>query len=214
MRKPAATKRKKASKPAKRAATPVAVKPLMPNVKPLPPKRLSLLSSLGFQVFIAGSAAVVLLALGVVGQGTFATHGSKAADDLPATIGLDHSSPLSLSFLIARKGQTGYVNITNDSPDTIRVTVPAVWQRVEVQGAALKDVTADIPAQDLVRWSLPGRASIRMVLSSVPSGVSFTSTAVSSAAVTVKSVDLLTEQIRTTVLLLRDRATTGLWEEE
>lgn len=213
-RKPVATKRKKTPKRAKRSVTTVAVKPTLPLVKPLAPKRLSLLSSLGFQVFIAGSAAVVLLALGVVSHETFGTQGSKAADDVAAGIGLEHSSPLSLSFLIARKGQAGYVNITNDSPDTIRVSVPAAWRRTEVHGAALKDVTADFPATDVVRWTLPGRAGIRMVLGAVPTNIRFDSTASSSAAVTVKSVDLSTEEIRTNVLLLKDRATTELWGEE
>lgn len=183
-------------------------------VTALPSKRRSLLASLGFQVFIAGSAAVVLLALGVVGQGLFATHGSQAADTPPATVGLDHSSPLALSFVIARKELAGYVNITNDSPDPIRVSLPSTWQRVEVRGAALTDFPADIPAPDVVRWTIPGRAGIRLVLSAVPSSVHFDSVAASSAAVTVKSIDLTTEQIRTNVLLLKERATTGLWNDE
>lgn len=216
------TKKKITKRPVAKAHKIVSTKRIGQTVMPkqpvvvtsLPVKRSSILSSLGFQVFIAGSAAVVLLALGVVGQGLFATHGSRAADTPPTTVGLEHASPLSLTFVLARKDQAGYVNITNDSPDQIRLSVPAAWRRVEVQGALLKDVTADLPDPATARWTLPGKASIRMVVGDVPDSVLFQSTSPASAAVTVKSIDLGTEQIRTDVLLLKDHATANLWGEE
>jgi hypothetical protein len=168
---------------------------------------------LGIQLVIAGSAVAVLMLLGLVEKGTFATGMSDAAT-VPVTIGLEHDKPLSLGVLFARKDHAGYVILDNKSNDLIHLSVPSTWSRMEVSGAKLADVTQDIPVFGFTRWALPAHASIQMLLPEAPSAVYFDSPTMSTAIVDLKMVDLPTLSASNRVILVQKEALVPLWSEQ
>lgn len=185
------------------------MKKAVPAKKPSFFKRLHL----GMHLTIAGSAIAVILMLGMVDRATFSTGRSNAAQSMPSTIGLEHDGPLTLSVLIARKEKAGYVSLTNGSDETIHVSVPSDWQRSEVTGAPLSAVTSDIPVFGFTRWSLPARAGIKMLLSVAPDSLFFDSTSKASTAVDLQTVDLVTLQTSSRVVLLQTQLLVPLWDD-
>jgi len=205
-RKPATVKsvtEMKASKPMKAprlTMTPIAAKPAR-NLH------------LGMHVIIAGSAICVMLLLGVIERNTFATLQGDAEDAVPVTIGLEHDGPLSMSVLFARKENAGYVSITNQSSETIRINLPSNWSRTEVTGADLKDVAQDIPVFGFSKWTLPGKAGIKLLMPSAPSAVFFDSVSTSTAAIDLKTIDLATLGVTNKVVLVQKQTLVPLWGE-
>ncbi len=170
--------------------------------------------NIGMHVLIAGSAIAVLILLGFVDRVTFSTLLSSAASDTATTIGLEFNEPLQLSVLIARKSQTGYASIKNDSTRLIRVSVPLDWKRTEVSGAALSDILSDEPVFGFVRWTMPAGSEIRFLTSEVPSSLLFQSTSTSTAAITIKTIDLGDYSVIDNTVLLKDKVLARLWESE
>lgn len=179
----------------------------VPATKPSFLKRLHL----GMHLAIAGSAIGILLILGIVDRATFSTGRSSAQSTLPATIGVEHDGPLTLSILVARKEKAGYVSLTNRSDDEIHLSVPSGWQRSEVTGVPISEVTADIPVFGFTRWTLPARAGMKMLLSTAPQALFFDSTSNSSAAIDVQTVDLTTLEMTSRVVLLQKQLLVPLW---
>lgn len=172
------------------------------------PRRLHL----GMHVIIAGSAICVMLLLGVVGSGAFQTKESAAQDAVPATIGMEHHAPLSLSVLIAKKEHAGYASITNQSNETVYVSLPSAWTRTEVTGASLKDVTQEIPFFGFSRWTLPGKAGIKLLMPSAPDAIFFDPVSTSTAAIDLKTIDLTTLNVTSNVVLVQKQTLVKLWE--
>lgn len=166
---------------------------------------------LGMHLIIAGSAICVMLLLGVVERNTFATKQSAAEDTMPVTIGLEHTAPLSMSILFARKENAGYVSITNQSNETIHINLPSSWTRTEVTGATLKDVPQEIPVFGFSRWTLPGNAGMKLLMPSSPSSVFFDSTSSTTAAIDLKTIDLTTLGVSNRVVLVQKQALVPLW---
>lgn len=169
---------------------------------------------LGMHLIIAGSAIAVLLLLGIIERNTFATRGTNAAEVVPSTIGLEHNAPLSLSMLFAKKDHAGYVSITNESNETIHLSVPSDWTRTEVTGAEIKDVTHEIPVFGFTRWTLPGKAGIKMLQPESPAAIFFDSQSEATAAVDVKSIDLTTMSVSNKVVLVQRQTLVPLWGQE
>lgn len=166
---------------------------------------------LGMHLIIAGSAICVMLLLGVIERNTFATRQSAAEDTMPVTIGLEHTAPLSMSVLFARKENAGYVSITNQSNETIGINLPSTWTRTEVTGASLADVKQDIPVFGFSRWTLPGNAGIKLLMPSAPDAVFFDSTSTSTAAVDLKTIDLGSLGVTNKVVLVQKQTLVPLW---
>ncbi len=202
---------------AKKAVAPQLRIPAMRKVtttvalKKAAPKARSL--HLGMHLIIAGSAIAVLLLLGIIERNTFATRGTNA-EVVPSTIGLEHSAPLSLSMLFAKKDHAGYVSITNESNETIHLSVPSDWTRTEVTGADIKDVTHEIPVFGFTRWTLPGKAGIKMLQPESPAAIFFDSQSQATAAVDVKSIDLTTMSVSNKVVLVQKQTLVPLWGQE
>lgn len=165
---------------------------------------------LGMHLAIAGSAIAVLFFLGVVERNIYATRGTNA-ESVPATIGLEHSSPLSLSVLVAKKPGAGYVSMTNESNETIHISVPSSWTRTEVTGAPLADVSSDIPVFGFTRWKIPGKTGIKMLLPETPDAVFFDSASEATTAVDLKTIDLETSQVSNRVVLVQKQSLVELW---
>ena len=165
---------------------------------------------IGLQFAIAGSAIAVLVLLAAVERNVFSTHPTNAAP-VPATIGLEHSAPLSMSVLIARKEDAGYISIVNNSTEDIHVSVPSSWTRTEVTGTDIKNVTQDIPVFGFSRFALPAGAGMKLLLPSSPGALFFDSTSPAVTAVSLKSVDLVTAQSDSRVVLVQSQALVPLW---
>ncbi len=171
------------------------------------PRRLHL----GMHLIIAGSAICVMLLLGVIERNTFATKEGNASEAIPVTIGLEHSAPLSLSVLFAKKDNAGYVSITNQSSETIHLNLPSTWNRTEVTGASLKDVAQDIPVFGFSRWTLPGHAGMKLLMPAAPAAVFFDSVSASTAAIDLKTIDLTTLTVSNKVVLVQKQTLVPLW---
>jgi hypothetical protein len=197
-RKPAAVKRKVAT-----VATP---KPEIVVVQPTPRRNYHL----GMQLAIAGSAIVVLLLLAAVENNIFSTKGGDAAA-LPITIGLEHSGPLSLSVLFAKKDTAGYVSLRNNSHDDIHISVPSNWVKSEVTGTDIRNVTQDIPTFGFTRYALPAGAGVKMLMPESPDAVLFDSTSQAVTALDLKTIDLTTSKVMSTVILLQKQTLISLW---
>jgi hypothetical protein len=187
--------------PTKKKRAPAAIKKL---------RRLHLAT----QLTIAGSAIAVLLLLGVIDRVTFATLPGKAAEPLPATIGIEHDQPLRLSLLIARKEQAGYASFIHQSDETIHVSVPSTWTRVEVTGVPIGQVRSDVPVFGFTRWTLPAHAGVKMLLPEAPDSLFFDSTSAATAAIDLQTVDLVNLRANSRVVLLQKQALVSLWGNE
>lgn len=166
---------------------------------------------LGMHAIIAGSAICVMLLLGVLEGSTFVTREGSASEAVPVTIGLEHSDPLSLSVLFAKKESAGYVSITNQSNETIHINLPSGWTKTEVTGASLKDVAQEIPVFGFSRWTLPGKAGIKLLMPNAPTAVFFDSVSASTAAVDLKTIDLTTLNVSNRVVLVQTQTLVPLW---
>lgn len=187
------------------------VQPLQASVQPVETKQPESRKFLiGLQFAIAGSAIAVLVLLAAIERNVFATRPSSAAS-VPATIGLEHTSPLSLSLLFARKDGAGYVSITNGSSEDIHVNLPSNWTRTEVMGTDLKNVTQDIPVFGFSRYALPAGAGMKLLLPNSPSAIFFDSPSSAVAAVDLKTIDLLTSHTDSRVVLVQKQSLVPLW---
>jgi hypothetical protein len=167
---------------------------------------------LGTQLAIAASAMVVLLALGYVQRGTFSTLLTHASSEpVTATIGIENDDPLSLAILFARKEASSYVSISNKSIQTIHVSVPSSWTRLEVTGAPLSEVTQDIPVFGFTRWTLPPRAGMRMAAPVVPDNLFFDSPSKATTAIDLRTVNLDTSAVSSRTVLVQKQTLVPLW---
>ncbi len=194
----------KAKSPALRTITKKAV------AAAVTPKKESRRLLIGLQFAIAGSAIAVLVLLAAVERNVFSTHMSDAAS-VPATIGLEHDSPLSLAVLFARKQGAGYVSITNNSTEAIHVSLPSSWTRTEVSGTDIANVTQDIPVFGFSRFALPAGAGMKLLLPDAPEAVFFDSTSAAVTAVDLKTIDLTTSQTDSRVVLVQRQSLVPLW---
>lgn len=169
----------------------------------------------GIQMIIAGSAVAVLLFLGVIQQSTFATGRSSAAEVTPVTIGIEHSTPVKIGVVFARKEKAGYVALQNNSDEVIHLSLPSTWHRTEVMGATLAEVTSEIPVFGFVRWKLPAHSGMRMLLPSAPSSVFFDSRSEAVASIEMQMIDLKTlSSTKRVTLIQKEGATVNLWNDE
>ncbi len=170
---------------------------------------------IGTQLTIATSAIAVLLVLGFADKVTFSTLLSRAADDkLPATIGIEHDDPVSISLLIARKDKIGTASLTNKSDTEIHINTPSSWSREEVTGAPLSAVKQELPVFGFTRWTLPPRAGIRFSIPDTPDAIFFDSPSTTTAAVDLQTIDLPTNRVSSRVVLVQKQALVSLWSFE
>ncbi len=85
---------------------------------------------------------------------------AKDARDEPVLIGIEHTgnAALTLTRTVDRRPQL--FDVTNERSETIRISLPAEWERGEVRGAPLTSITADEAMFGYRRWHLPGGATL------------------------------------------------------
>lgn len=152
--------------------------------------------------------ALSLLLLLALGSGI--TRQSKRTATLrhPPLLAIEHDAPLTVSFTLSRKGTARLIDIDHDTDNTIFVSTPAHWQRGEVRGAKLKDVTSEPPAAGFVRWTLPPHAGVTFktagewsqVRVANPSGIPLT--------LRLTGVDLATQRATHDAVLVKDETVT------
>ncbi len=163
---------------------------------------------------IAGTAIVALLLLGSIDPLTFATlRGEADAPREQVEIGLEFDRSVALEMLFARKGAAGYLSIENPSDSIINVSVPAAWNRTEVRGKPIADFAVGQPDFGFRRWTMPPQSGMNMLLPSAPSDLLFSSPSETTAAITLRSVDLGSSQQFINVVLLNKQVEARLWEE-
>lgn len=120
------------------------------------------------------------------------------------SIGIEHEFPGALRISRSIGGNEQIIDITNDSPEMMLVSVPNTWRRDEVRGVSLDALDADTEEFGFRRWHMPGGASVtfrtfddwQTVTLYNPSGVPL--------HVYVRSVNVQTESIDDDAYLMKD----------
>lgn len=171
---------------------------------------------LGVHLAIAVGAVSVLLLLGLIDQRTFSTLWSEASAP-KETVGrmvLQHSEPLSLKILLARKNDEGYLSVENLSVAEAFIEVSSDWKRIEVFGTKLSEATFDVPVFGSTRWRLPGKAGMKLLLKDVPDVLRFENSVSETAVIDVRSLDLPSLVSKTDVILVQKKRDIRLWDGE
>ncbi len=173
------------------------VKHVTPTTHARPSRMSSILKTIGLQCIIAGSAAVILIMMGMIERDVFTTGSGRAMNVVsPATIGLEFEGRLALSCVVAEKDENGYISITNTSAKDIHISLPSSWSRLEVMNASLEETKGELPVFGFTRYKLPKFASLRFAVPELPSDFLFDARGTGVAAVTVKTVHL--DDLKTT----------------
>ncbi len=169
-----------------------ATKKSAPIAKPASPSRFrSILRTIGLQCIIAGSAAVILILMGMIERDVFTTKSGHASGVVtPATIGLEFDGRLALSFVVAEKDDRGYINVTNASAKDVFIALPSEWSRLEVVGASLEETQGELPLFGFTRYKLPKFASLRFAVPELPSDLLFDARGTGVAAIQLKTIHL------------------------
>jgi hypothetical protein len=115
--------------------------------------------------------AVATLALLALGTQAHLRLRAALSDIPPADIAVEHQEPLDLMLAISRRGGEGLLDIEHGNAETVFLSLPDDWERIEVRDADLAAVTGEPPMFGFVRWTLPAGAGVRFRLPQAPSGL-------------------------------------------
>lgn len=76
------------------------------------------------------------------------------------TIAVEHEEKMTLDLTVTRNGTDRLIEMKNDVLETIYVSTPVEWDRGEVRGAPIAEVTSTGPDAGYMRWTLPAGASV------------------------------------------------------
>jgi hypothetical protein len=125
-------------------------------------------------------------------------------------IAVEHTEPVSLRLDVSLLNGQALVDISHDSTETIKVSLPSDWQRGEVRGVALKDVSAEAPMLGFTRWQLPPQAGVTYQAYQAPQGIMIHNPSGERLKITFTRVDLETEEVLYNVKLVQEGAV-RLW---
>jgi hypothetical protein len=111
------------------------------------------ITSLHGKTFLA-SLILVLCGGALVWQAQNRTTGS--AIDLT----VEHDAPFGLTLSLSTQGETRFVEIGNESADTVHVSLPEAWERREVRNVPLLSIASSEPSHGSIRWTLPAGAFV------------------------------------------------------
>lgn len=77
-----------------------------------------------------------------------------------AEIAVDHAAPAAISITHSINGSAHLVDVTNDSAQSIGISLPETWERDEVRNVPLAQITASDASLGFRRWQLPPNASV------------------------------------------------------
>ena len=173
---------------------------------------------LRIQALIGVLSLIVIAGLGLVDRVTFATlTGSAKSSIVHHDIALEYPDRASAVFTLARKGHNALLIVQNDSSLPLKVSLPDVWSIAEAQAADLQTLkeTSDVPTTSYTRWVLPSKARITFTGKSVPTSLTFVrNRSDRTAAITLHTIDLLSDVRNSRVLLLQESTLAeDLWGE-
>lgn len=164
---------------------------------------------------IAVLSIAVLSGLGLVDRMRFSTQKTDAKTPINRIIGIEHDGPASLTVVLARKNTAGLVSLENTSNAPVYVSLPDNWNRTEVTNTTIDKVTSSKTQYNFLRWTLPAKAGMKMLLPEVPSSFTFLSpTESNTVALTIHSVDVVDGTKETQVILLQKQAVAKFWTSE
>lgn len=130
-----------------------------------------------------GAAVLALLTAGAfLSVGSLASLLSPAgpANTGTAPLTLAYTQPLTLTVAVGRRGNGGIIDIAQEGgTETAHVTLPAEWERTEVWGVAIDQVSSTPLSLHWNSWELPPGSRLRFMAKSLaahadlalPSGV-------------------------------------------
>lgn len=119
-------------------------------------------------------------------------------------IGVEHSTPASMRWSVARKGHAMRIECGNDGDVTVLLSLPAGWELEEVRGMALASVQSDPPASGFIRWHVQSGATLSFSAGST-TGFLFHNASATPLSIHYALIDLPTGKSESGVLLLDDK---------
>jgi hypothetical protein len=142
------------------------------------------------------AAAVFAVALGM--------RVPPAAPEAPATIGVEHATPMRLSLTVSEGKTPGILELSHDGKEPAFLSVPAEWSVREVRDGRFSDLAADPPSFGFIRRRVPGRLTLSFLLPSPPTGLLVQNPTGVALQVRVRRVNMQTGTTSDDVVLLKD----------
>jgi hypothetical protein len=112
---------------------------------------------LGLHTKTALLALTLLIAWGAFQMGQ---RNSPKPGAYGVEIAVEHTRPGGLSITHSIGGSAHLVDITNDSDETLGVSLPDTWERDEVRNVPLASLVGSGASLGFRRWTLPPNASV------------------------------------------------------
>lgn len=151
--------------------------------------------------------------IGIVGLANGPLEGSLVRDLAPSRsidIGVEHENPASMRLDMTTLEGTGITEITNESPETLRISLPSTWTRREVRNVALSDVTSDPPSFGYMRWHIPAGGLVSFKMFTAPDRIVMHNPSGFPLKVRFANVNLETQEVVRDVILVNE-SPTPLW---
>jgi hypothetical protein len=78
----------------------------------------------------------------------------------PLSIGIHHDGNAAVTLTKSVGTRPQLIDIGNDGAGTVRISLPASWERGEIRGAALASIVADEAMYGERRWHIPAGATL------------------------------------------------------
>lgn len=159
------------------------------------------------RTLIHGAALLGSLLLVLV---PFLLGGKQNGDRVPATIALEHASPITLSLTVQR-ARGGSIIEVGDASDAVYVSVPLSWLRREVRGVPVASVTTEGEGFGFARFRLPPKGSMAFFAPLSPSSLILHNPADSHLTLKLTLLDLEENRTDTRTILIEKESQKVLW---
>ncbi len=140
----------------------------------------------------------------------FLTGERRGGDHAPATVVLEHTSPVTLSLTVKRTRASSLFEM-GDANDAVHVSVPLSWQRREVWGVPVASVTAEGEGFGFARWRLPSKGHMAFFAPLSPSSLILHNPADSHLTLRLTLLDLEENRTDTRTILIDKKSQNVLW---
>lgn len=140
----------------------------------------------------------------------FLTGEKRGGNHAPATIAVEHASPVTLS-LTAKHARGGILFEVGDASGAIYVSVPLSWRRREVRGVPVASVTTEGEGFGFARFHLPLKGSMAFFAPLSPSSLILHNPADSHLTLRLTLLDLEENRTDTRTILVERESQEILW---
>jgi CO dehydrogenase/acetyl-CoA synthase delta subunit len=131
-------------------------------------------------------------------------HITTPPETITVEIGIEHTAPVSLSLAMSTLKGKALLDLTQESGETIFISLPENWERREVRNVSLHEVAADLSTFGFKRWRLPAGAAVSFTLPIAPDSLILHNPSQVPLKVSITRVDLETSQVTSDVILVQD----------